>query len=90
MYPGNGVQRGLRYVFSCLVGVSEMSANQQQHVYKPRGIKETAAQWGQVKSFTNVSTAAGYTQQLNVCRAYLAVLNTYLYQFHQAMKIIQK
>ncbi len=25
MFPGN-VQRGLRYVFSCLVGVSEMSA----------------------------------------------------------------
>ncbi len=42
MFPGNGVQRGLRYVFSCLVDVSEMSANQQQHVNKPRGIKETA------------------------------------------------
>ncbi len=26
MFPGNGVERGLRYVFSCLVGVSEMSA----------------------------------------------------------------
>ncbi len=26
MFPGNGVQQGLRYVFSCLVGVSEMSA----------------------------------------------------------------
>ncbi len=26
MFPGNGVQRGLRYVFSCLVGVSKMSA----------------------------------------------------------------
>ncbi len=26
MFPGNGVQRCLRYVFSCLVGVSEMSA----------------------------------------------------------------
>ncbi len=25
--------------------------NQQQRVYKPRGIKETAAQWVQVKSF---------------------------------------
>ncbi len=25
MFPGNGVQRGLRYVFSCLVGVSKMS-----------------------------------------------------------------
>ncbi len=24
MFPGNGVQRGLRYVFSCLVGVSKM------------------------------------------------------------------
>ncbi len=26
MFPGNGVQKGLRYVFSCLVGVSKMSA----------------------------------------------------------------
>ncbi len=26
MFPGNGVQWGLRYVFSCLVGVSKMSA----------------------------------------------------------------
>ncbi len=26
MFPGNGVQRGLRYIFSCLVGVSKMSA----------------------------------------------------------------
>ncbi len=26
MFPGNGVQQGLRYVFSCLVGVSKMSA----------------------------------------------------------------
>ncbi len=25
MFPGNGVQRGLRYVFSCLVGVKNMS-----------------------------------------------------------------
>ncbi len=25
MFPGNGVQRGLTYVFSCLVGVSKMS-----------------------------------------------------------------
>ncbi len=41
MFPGNGVHRGLRYVFLVLVGVSEMSANQQQHVYKPLGIKET-------------------------------------------------
>ena len=39
MFPGNGVQRGLRYVFSCLVGVSELQSNQQQHVYKARGIK---------------------------------------------------
>ncbi len=33
---------GFEIVFSCLVGVSEMSANQQQHVYKPHGLKETA------------------------------------------------
>ncbi len=26
MFPGNGVQQGLRCVFSCLVGVSKMSA----------------------------------------------------------------
>ncbi len=26
MFPGNCVQRGLRYVFSCLVGVTKMSA----------------------------------------------------------------
>ncbi len=25
-FPGNGVQWGLRYVFSCLVGVSKISA----------------------------------------------------------------
>ncbi len=31
-------------------------------MYKPRGIKETAAQWVQVKSFTNVSAAARYKQ----------------------------
>ncbi len=45
MFPVNGMQRGLRYVFSCLVGVSEMP-NQQQHVYKPCGIKETARTMG--------------------------------------------
>ncbi len=26
MFPGNGVQQGLIYVFSCLVNVSKMSA----------------------------------------------------------------
>ncbi len=26
MFPGSGVLRGLRYIFSCLVGVSKMSA----------------------------------------------------------------
>jgi len=39
MFPGNGVHRGLRYVFPRLVGVSELQSNQQQHVYKARGIK---------------------------------------------------
>ncbi len=38
MFPGNGVQRGLRYVCSCLV--SKCQPNQQ--VYKPRSFKETA------------------------------------------------
>ncbi len=35
-------------------------------MYKIRGIKETASQWVQVKSFINVSAAAGYTQQLKI------------------------
>ncbi len=44
-------KQGLRYVFSCLVGVCQKcQPNQQQHVYKPRGIKETARTWVQVKS----------------------------------------
>ncbi len=47
MFPENGVQRGLRYVFSCLVGVvKKCQPNQQRHVYKPRGIKETARTMG--------------------------------------------
>ncbi len=38
MFPGNGVQRGLRFF-----------SYQQQHVYKPRGIKETACTMGPSK-----------------------------------------
>ncbi len=44
MFPENGVQRGFRYVFSCLV--EKCQSNQQQRVYKPRGIKETARTMG--------------------------------------------
>ncbi len=47
MFPGNGVQRGLRYIFSLVWWVCQKcQANQQQHVYKPRGIKETARTMG--------------------------------------------
>ncbi len=35
MFPQNGVKRALRYVFSCLVGVSEVLANQQRHREPP-------------------------------------------------------
>ncbi len=43
MFPGNGVQRGLRYTFSLVWWVCQKcQSNQQQHVYKPRCIKETA------------------------------------------------
>ncbi len=63
MFPENSVQRGLRCVFSCLVGVSEISANQQQHVYKPRGLKETAHT---IDPSEVVSAAARYTQQLKI------------------------
>ncbi len=38
MFPGNGVQWALRHV-----------SHQQQHVYKPRGIKETARTMGPSK-----------------------------------------
>ncbi len=43
MFPGNGVQRDLRNFFSCLV------PNQQQHVYTPHSIKETAGTMGPSK-----------------------------------------
>ncbi len=41
--------------------------NQQQHEYKPRGIKVSShTGFIQVKSFTNVSAAARYAQQLKI------------------------
>ncbi len=46
MFPGNGVQQGLRYVFPCMMGVSKMSAQSAAYVYNPRGIKETARTMG--------------------------------------------
>ncbi len=48
MFPGNGVQRGLRYVFS--------SAATCKHI-NHAVLKRQLAQWVQVKSFTNVSAA---------------------------------
>ncbi len=65
MFPGNGVQWGLREVFSCLVGVSKMSAQSAATLYH-MVLKRQLAQWVQVKSFTNVSAAARYTQQLKI------------------------
>ncbi len=58
MFPGNGVQRGLRYVFSSAC-IYNMYIN---HAV----LKRQLAQWVQVKSFTNVSAAAQYTQQLKI------------------------
>ncbi len=46
MFPGNGVQRGLRYVFSFGGCVNKCQPNQQQRIYKPYGIKETARTMG--------------------------------------------
>ncbi len=46
MFPGNGVQWGLRYIFSCLVGVSKNASPISSNMYKPRGIKETARTMG--------------------------------------------
>ncbi len=49
MFPGNGVQRcatGFE-MFSLVWWVCQKcQPNQQQHVYKPRGIKETARTMG--------------------------------------------
>ncbi len=69
MFAGNGVQRGLRYGFSCLVGVSEISAQSTATVYKPRGIKETAlAQWVQVNHFICVRCSSIYATTEDITR----------------------
>ncbi len=47
----NGVQRGSRYVFSCLVGVSKMSAQSAATYINHAVLKRQLAQWVQVKSF---------------------------------------
>jgi len=61
MFPGNGVQQGLRYVFfftfslygGCVKNVSPISSN----MYINHAVfKRQLAQWVQVKSFTNVFT----------------------------------
>ncbi len=44
MFPGNGVQRGLTYVFSYFVG-KKCQPNQQQQI-NHSGIKETARTMG--------------------------------------------
>ncbi len=48
MFTGNGVQRGLRYVFSCLVGGVKNVSN----VYINHAVLKTQlTQWVQVKLF---------------------------------------
>ncbi len=42
MFPGNGVQQGLRYVSLVWWVCKKCQPNQQKHVYEPRGIKDTA------------------------------------------------
>ncbi len=64
MFPENGVQRGLRYVFSCLVGVSKNVSPISSDMYTNHAVlKRQLAQWVQVKLFTNMSAAARYTQK---------------------------
>ncbi len=65
MFPGNGVQRGLRYVFSCLVGVSEMSEQSAATCINHEVLKRQRTM-GPSEVFTNVSAAARYTQQLKI------------------------
>ncbi len=70
MFPGNGVQRcatGFKIRFllfgGCVKNVSPINSN----VYINHAVLKTQlAQWVQVKSFTNVSAAARYTQQLKI------------------------
>ncbi len=50
MFPGNGVQRGLRYVFSCLVGVKNVSPISSDEYINLALLKRPLAQWVQVKS----------------------------------------
>ncbi len=58
MFPGNGVQRGLTYVFSYFVG-KKCQPNQQQQI-NHAVLKRQLAQWVQVKSFPNVSCSSVY------------------------------
>ncbi len=59
------VQRGLRYVFSCLAGVKNISPISSNMYINHTVLKRQLAQWVQVKSF-NVTSAARYTQQLKI------------------------
>ncbi len=70
MFPGNGVQRcstgfEIRFLLfgGCVKNVSPISSNMYiNHAV----LKRQLAQWVQVKTFTNVSAAARYTQQLKI------------------------
>ncbi len=83
MCPGDGVHRGLRYAFSCLGGVSEISANQQQRVYKPRGIKETARTMGPSEVvYKCVRCSSVYTTIEDIRRQITFPNNVLVSQFH--------
>ncbi len=45
MFPGNGVQQGLRYISSCLVDVKNVSPI-SSNIYNSHIIKETARRMG--------------------------------------------
>ncbi len=49
MFPGNGVQQGLRYISSCLVDVSKMSAQSAETYIIHTLLKRPLAEWVQVK-----------------------------------------
>lgn len=55
----NDVQQGLRYVISCLVGVSELPSNQQQQLKNHAVLKRQLAQWVQVEMFSFILDAKG-------------------------------
>ncbi len=62
----NGVQRGLRYVSLVWWVCQKCQPNQQQHVYKPRGIKETARTMGPSEVVYNCVRCS--SQQLKILK----------------------